>query len=317
MANYPRLSGGIFIKIHIKAQKKYVTANDHTKAITNTICESDILLALIHIADASWNPVDIEGFKKYTSYYKNFHEKGSYSFSYLPFDENEDENIVNSFKKLMANNYDIALNNTEVLISDYLDTNKLYSLANSLLLLISKDNTIDKYFVYKNIQIKKDEFLNLGNPNKNELEIAPFILSIWYYIVCHIQNNLVGKSTFENWCNVIFQNEQHGRKKFICPYWTDNIKEIKLKLYGIEKYDNYNPKILYAKYEKESQPETAETQEETVTELIDNIEDNKTYEQYKQDNNNGIISYGNNATNIVNNGFMTLNIGVKNNDKSE
>ncbi len=228
MTTNPRLSGGILLNLLSNAKKK--------RTSTSQVTETQILQGLINIVDASWKPCDPTSFKKYTSYYKNIDlKKGDYSYTYLPFNENEEDNIVVPFKKLMKDNYKIALNNTNYFVQAYLDELKIYPLTYALLEIIKIDTTITKNFIYNGIEYTKEKMIE--EASVNELDFVSLLLGVWFYIVCYIQINSVGHKTLKEWQDD-FGIEKNGMKKFKCPFWLDDIEKINIKLKGIEKVTN-------------------------------------------------------------------------------
>lgn len=250
--NTPKLCGGILLNLLANAKKKGATSRQHYNGLTDQVRNSDILLGLIKIANARWNPVNDEQFEKYVSYYNTCSDRAKSGY-YLPFDVNEPDNVVTPFIQLITTHYDIALKNTSAMIHKCLDIEKYgINLVDALLSLIRLDDSIDKTFIYNNEEITKEKLLTI-----KEFDLTSLLLGVWFYIVSYIPDTRIGAETYKKWHDDSW-TEKHGKKPFKCPLWKNNHNEIEISVIGLEKISSDDVIVIELEDEVTKEPAASE-----------------------------------------------------------
>ena len=210
------------------------------------------------------------------------------------------------FNKLMAENYNLALLRTQKLFQECIfnDEEIRLNLAKRIYWLLTQTNR-NYSFIYNGKQYGLKEFLAI-----KKYDFYFFFLGVWHSVSTSIQNNK-NQETFD----FLFKNNGYKTEYYF-------YKDASIQFNDLI-FDNLlspnKPIVIDEAVEikedikKEPQPDKEEAQIEICEKVETAFEETK--ESPQPQVNTGIISYGENATNIVNNGFMTLNIGVKKNDQ--
>lgn len=163
MTDIPRLCGGTFFDLLLQAKKQRTSARKKASGDTDGLSDSDALLGLIHIA----NP--------------------------------EYQNPAKAFDQRIHTQYTNALSDmisfTEMFINR---SRKGAWLVAALLELIESDETIQNgdlfYMGNKEHPLSKSELKTL-----TEINLHPFLLAIWHYIILNRPDNRTGRNTFNSW----------------------------------------------------------------------------------------------------------------------
>jgi hypothetical protein len=226
----PRLCGGTFYNLLLKAKYEGVSARDHYAGISDSVTEVAVLYNLIRISYSKFLNGRLGCLDRYSSYYK-WCNKNSLSPTYLPFNEEKDNNVVQPFRKTMAVHYDIALSRTKSFIKKCLDVNlenKGLKLATSIINLIKEDSDLigDKTFIYQGRSISASDLVSLDS-----YDLPALILAVWFYIVTQIKDNTIGSETVSNGYLTTLWNATHFVK-------VDGLEEI-------EEYDDSTAVLDY------------------------------------------------------------------------
>lgn len=188
---YPCLCGGTFFVLLLQAKKR-TKKNNTLLSGNDTLSGREVLKELIKIADPNYMDPNPSTFKQNTSSYKSCDiAKGTY----LPFD---DVHFIKGFDDTVKTNYEKVLSDTVKFTERFIDIEgKGKWLVSALLELIEEDldtQSKDFYIQRNGTPVSK---ANLSSITTFYLE--SFLLGIWHYIVVHVQDNMKGKNTFEQW----------------------------------------------------------------------------------------------------------------------
>jgi hypothetical protein len=161
------------------------------------LSDPEVLVGLIKVINPAYKNPGKEKLKALANSYKRCVISSSLHF---PFD---DEQTVNSFDKIVRNEYPTALKRMIGFVNDFIDLNapvhKDVNLARALIDLIQQDESIsndDKFYIDKNgEQIKKAALGDLRS-----VCLPAFMLGVWHYVVVNRKDNTVGKETYDAWC---------------------------------------------------------------------------------------------------------------------
>lgn len=197
----PRLCGGTFYNLLLKAKYEGVSARDHYAGKSDPVSQVAVLYNLIKISYTKY----LDGYgvgyygclDRFSSYYKGC-KPISNSPTYLPFDETKNNNVVRPFRKTMADHYDKAILRAKHFIKECLEINvdnKGLKLATSIVNLIKEDSLLvgDKMFIYQGKSISVSDLVSLDS-----YDLPALILAVWFYIVTQIKDNTIGSETVSN-----------------------------------------------------------------------------------------------------------------------
>jgi len=292
--DYPRLCGGTFFVLLLQARKQHYKARNRLNGGSDGLSDTEVLKGLIRVFQPQYGEPALSTFPQNTSSYKS--STISYS-TYLPFD---DRLLISSFDEQTKKYYSTALFNMKKFINDFIDienTYKLDHLVKSLLELIEEDKSIadsDLFYINLNgLPVNKTDISFLS-----EVHFQSFLFGIWHYIIVNRPNNMIGRSTYEQWHED--PNTPGKRWKFISKIGENFSRHINVKILDLsENKDDEKPDT------KTSEAFQTSFEEQQTDNRTDNTGENAS----KQINNNSIVfnQFGNNNIQIANVEKLSIN----------
>lgn len=301
------ISGGVFFALlsSIRITNKKSDRMDFRVSCFNETCDNKKLLIELGKIIGSEYSKNIE--RRTASAYKICDGQGGLGF--------QTDKCKKDFNSRMQNNYDVLLKRTQAMLQACIvnDESKRSILAKELHLFLSHSTNLENaVFYYLGNKYTKKDFLELES-----YDLSALILASWHAIIANTTNNHDGKNMFTD----NFEYSTSDTEFFIKAKVKKECSRTKINVFNLLSSDE--PIIIdddinieedkNEDIKKEPQPEKQEAQIEICDTIETKSEETKAKPQPQVMS--GIINYGENATNIVNNGFMTLNIGVKKNDK--
>jgi hypothetical protein len=169
------------------------------------LTETNVLVGLIRVADFDYPEPPSSTFAQNTSAYKACKvSKGTY----LPFD---DSAFVLMFDERVRHNHGQAVDVMTGFLNDYTDVEngiKIDRLVRALLELIDTDcnilNDTSFYINRDGSYVTKSALHSLV-----DVQLQPFLLGVWHYIVTEVQDNAIGQATYVAWHK---EPEQKGQQ---------------------------------------------------------------------------------------------------------
>lgn len=297
-----KISGGIIYALlseirYVNSRALRYDKNKKTGKVDNPCDNLKLLKNIASIVGDEFSAATIT--RKTVSLYKTCQGQGGLGFDKNLFKQQFDYGIENC--------YDILLAKTQVLLKDCIINDEIErnNFVRKTWYLLSKATNIDKAeFIYLDKKYTKPEFLSL-----KAYDFPAFVLSVLHSVMTNVMNNRDGKNVFNNTFEYVSADTEYHFKEELLIKLPDDIQIVNSESPSDEISYNSSDFII-PKEKTEPQPGSKVAQ----CEIVDDNCDVKSKENVPVSN-TGIISYGDNATNIVNNGFMTLNIGANKNDK--
>ena len=199
-----RLCGGTFFTLLLRARKQRMGVREHYKGMSDGMADPILLMDLVEIAKPDYqfpNQSMMGTVKSATSRYKSCQANGG---TYLPF---SDDAVIASFDARVKSEYNRCLSAMNSYVDDYIDvggdTKKDEYLVKALVEVINADDQIKNdqvfYVCDDGSTMTKEKILSA-----TEFCLQSFLLGIWHYIIVNVQNNKVGKDTYDRWCRPFF-----------------------------------------------------------------------------------------------------------------
>lgn len=196
MKNVPRLCGGTFflqvLRMKKAASRKKTKGLDGEKDKVNN---QRVLEALIQLFDPKFVVYSDGTFKGDTSDYRSCKE---WTGSNLPFTEKYTDFSI--FDNIVKSEYKKVLPRIRRFTDIFINTDKSESVIKALLSCIDQDETIlqeDTFYMGEmGHPITKAELLKIET-----ISLDSFLLGLWHFILMNRPNNLIGRDTFEDWCD--------------------------------------------------------------------------------------------------------------------
>lgn len=285
-----RLSGGIFFALLVRAKRKQPRNADRCNGKKGGSADPDVLLGLTQIVNPDFQiyASEYKSAKDSTRRYKDCSATGD-------FYQLDNQDFISSFGESIRNGYQDLLYKFCDFVSEFLDLSlklkKEEILVRALLEVIALDEEItdsqEFYVLESGGSITKKELLST---TFNNVCLESFLLGIWHYVICFVEDNRVGQYTYNN-----YWKSNNGKERvyngFLGEKSTRNIK--------VYRYEN-----------SQEEEECIDTtiQEETAEPVIEIVEEKK-FESNAFPTVNFNISGGNN--NIYNNVGTVINGVVK------
>jgi len=289
--DYPRLCGGTFFTLlleaadqKLKERKKF---GDH-----NNFTEPDVFEALVNIALIGCSrSSDNDNYKSAVGAYKccNTSKSGR-----IPISE---QAVISTFDSNIKNEYQVPLSAMNAFVENYINAEgKGVWLVKALLELIDIDKNTDGaefYISQDGLQTKKAA---LGGVD--EYCLPALLLGVWHYIIKNVQDNSVGKATYDEWRKP--GKSPNTREDFKSDIGDGlNGRKITLVPYA-EVASNVDETIYNEEATKQDEPTTEYDDCEFAEEI--HIDTEKIPLQYQQHNYNQTINV--NSDNNTVNGFV-------------
>lgn len=187
----PYLCGGTFLTQLIEAGHPKKSAREHASGQKESHREHDVFRWLISVYQRKEYTEAGNTLKTYASQYKKCQKSHA---TFIGFD---DHASVTEFDRDVRSDSSAALYMMSELIRHVIDSSNYDRLARRLLGLIKCDTSIpenDTFYLSQH-PITKEALIA-----SSEIDLAPFLLGIWHYIILHRANkNEAGAATFLSW----------------------------------------------------------------------------------------------------------------------
>lgn len=251
-----RLTSGILFNFLIEAKKPIISSKDKLDGKEDKLSNFKILENILKIfSEERTIYFSKDTLKKDTTTFRKCEIDGSQNI----FFNNSD--FINYFKKQYTTQFSKLLEKLSDFVTEYLQDFKLNSLINRLAAIIILDDSIsqkEEFLIAEDKIITKNDF---QSETEIHIEIEPFLLSLFYYIIVNNRDNTLGKETF---LKLYSQETKHsnwelkidiGKKlPFIVERWKKNISLVSTKI----ETEASKPEIL--KQEKENENEFTQNQ---------------------------------------------------------
>ena len=195
-----RLCGGTFFTLLSHARLPMPSKAESYAGIRSGRTEPELLWALTRIAhpDAPEKPAINE--KSLKDGTRDFKACLNWGHGYFQLG---DKAVHRAFDEYIRTRYREALSSMIHLVNDFIDTTKSTKkdecLVKALVEVLDKDDSIDNgqpFYVCANGGcLTKRDILET-----TEIYLQPFLLGIWHYVLTGVENNIVGKETYNDWC---------------------------------------------------------------------------------------------------------------------
>ena len=192
----------------------------------------------------------------------------------------------------------------------FISPNKADRLVRELVDLILKDQGIsdDDYFYIKHdgSSITKADLIN-----QDYFELQPFLVGVLHYILLHRQDNILGKATFDDWCEEapphiprkIRDNFLIGIKIKLTVSWCD--------ISDFQHFDNSSPESEEKNdHDSTSDPSSDDDEPPTATVVEEETHSDTETQQHTTiiNNQTNVVQYGEKSISLVNNGTINIDL---------
>ena len=195
-----RLCGGTFFTLLLQARRQRMGVREHYKGMSDGMADPMLLVGLAEITIPNYQMPTasmMSTIKSTVSRYKSCQSGGG---TYFPF---VDTATIASFDRRIKNQYTDSLSAMNEYVADFIDvqsgTKKDEYLVKALIEVIAVDTTISDaqpFYICEDGTAKTKADICKAT----SLCLQPFLLGVWHYIVINVQDNKVGKDTYDAWC---------------------------------------------------------------------------------------------------------------------
>lgn len=214
------LCGGTFLTLLLQARKQRTGARKNAMGESDGLSDSEVFAGLIRVLMPNFDIPAGRSFVTYTSDYKACRLSAN---DYLPF---ENKSLIENFDQAMDEDYNAVLKRMCDFVSAFIDEqNHGKWLVRALMETIDKDESITNEPFYVDSICQR--YLKKKLLEMDKVELQPFLLGIWHFILVHRSDNTIGKRTVDKW------HDQGGaarsKKKFIATVgdnWRSDIEVV-------------------------------------------------------------------------------------------
>lgn len=214
------LCGGTFLTLLLQARKQRTGARKNAMGESDGLSDSEVFAGLIRVLMPNFDIPAGRSFVTYTSDYKACRLSAN---DYLPFDN---KSLIENFDQAMDEDYNAVLKRMCDFVSAFIDEqNHGKWLVRALMETIDKDESITNEPFYVDSICQR--YLKKKLLEMDKVELQPFLLGIWHFILVHRSDNTIGKRTVDKW------HDQGGaarsKKKFIATVgdnWRSDIEVV-------------------------------------------------------------------------------------------
>lgn len=196
MDNEIRLSGGVLFALLLRMKQAQPRHSERYNGVSGGCADQDVLLGLTKIItpNKSVSGTEAKTAKDNTRRFKDCSGNA-------PFFRLNDQSFISSFNSSIQAEYNVLLKRTSDFVNEYMDLDEALKkdlvFVKGVLELLVLDESItneEKFFVLENGQsLTKLEILS----GTHIFCFESFLLGMWHYALCEIQNNKVGKETYD------------------------------------------------------------------------------------------------------------------------
>ena len=253
-----RLCGGTFFTLLSNARVPLLSKAENYAGNRSGRTEWELLWALTRVVrpDLPSKPVIAE--KSLTDGTHDFKACISWGLSYF---ELGNISVQRSFDERVHTQFKITLNSMAEVVRDFIDigssTKKDEYLVKALVEVLHGDEKIDNnQLLY--VQENGEPLSKINICSKRKICLQPFLLGLWHYVLTNVEDNTVGKETYNDWC------PPRGRapRKYEKAIGEKSKRDIKLSYW--ESFSEDNEIVDSEVFKTEQSNEHTETMEEFV-----------------------------------------------------
>ena len=186
------LCGGTFFTLLLQARKQRTAARKNAVGEKDGLNDSEVLEGLIRVAFPDYISPAGRSIRTHTSSYKACRLSAN---EYLPFDKEE---LIHTFDREIKKTFSSPLQRMCQFSSSFIDEKNMGSwLVRAILDTISRDPSITEEIFYIDQDghpMDKKHLLTAQN-----IELQPFLLGVWHFILSNRADNTVGATTIDSW----------------------------------------------------------------------------------------------------------------------
>lgn len=292
-----RLCGGTFFVLLSDARKPLLSKAENYKGKKSGITEVELLLALTKIVVPDIPEPMSSELKTLRDNTRDFKSCENWGGGFLRLG---DKSIQKSFDERVKNNYSESLTAMSKLVEKYVDTRtstkKDEYLVKALVEVIIGDDKIlpeQLLYIQANGQPIEKKMLN----SISEICLQSFLLGIWHFALTAVENNTVGKDTYNVWCPP-HNGSKGSKREYVAAIGENSDLNIHLSYYENDHLcDESSDDVSGMK----------NTAEIVDTEIVDDIENDDTVTQYID--NSVMVNIGNGMQIKENHGTLNIVLG--------
>ena len=186
------LCGGTFFTLLLQARKQRTAARKNAIGEKDGLNDSDVLEGLIRVAFPDYISPAGRSLRTHTSSYKACRLSAN---EYIPFDKEE---LIHTFDCEIKETFSSPLQRMCQFSSSFIDEKNMGSwLVRAILDTINRDSSITDeifYIAQNGHPMDKKHLLMAQN-----IELQPFLLGVWHFILLNRADNTAGAATIESW----------------------------------------------------------------------------------------------------------------------
>ncbi len=292
-----RLCGGTFFVLLSNARKPMLSKAKNYRGEKSGITETDLLLSLARIVIPDiQNPMSTE-MKTLRDGTRDFKSCENWGGGFYRFG---DKSVKKSFDERVKHNYTECLNAMSELVDKYIDartsTKKDEYLVKALVEVIIEDEEIlPEQLLYIQPNGRPIEKKQLSGVS--EICLQSFLLGIWHFVLTVVDNNIIGKDTYNAWCPP-HKNNKGSKREYVAAIGENSSMNLHLSYF--EKAHLYNES-------SEDANETEDTSEQIETEIVDETKNDDVTTQCID--NSVMVNIGNGLQIKENHGTLNIVLG--------
>ena len=292
-----RLCGGTFFVLLSDARKPLLSKAENYKGKKSGITEVELLLALTKIVVPDIPEPMSSELKTLRDNTRDFKSCENWGGGFLRLG---DKSIQKSFDERVKNNYSESLTAMSKLVEKYVDTRtstkKDEYLVKALVeVIIGDDKILPEQLLY--IQANGQPIEKKMLSSISEICLQSFLLGIWHFALTAVENNTVGKDTYNAWCPP-HNGSKGSKREYVAAIGENSNLNIHLSYYE-------NDHLCDESSDDVSGMEN--TAEIVDTEIVDDIENDDTTAQYID--NSVMVNIGNGMQIKENHGTLNIVLG--------
>lgn len=292
-----RLCGGTFFILLSDARKPLLSKAENYKGKKSGITEVELLLALTKIVVPDIPEPMSSELKTLRDNTRDFKSCENWGGGFLRLG---DKSIQKSFDERVKNNYSESLTAMSKLVEKYVDartsTKKDEYLVKALVeVIIGDDKILPEQLLY--IQTNGQPIEKKMLSSISEICLQSFLLGIWHFVLTAVENNTVGKDTYNAWCPP-HNGSKGSKREYVAAIGENSNLNIHLSYYE-------NDHLCDESSDDVSGMEN--TAEIVDTEIVDDIENDDTITQYID--NSVMVNIGNGMQIKENHGTLNIVLG--------
>lgn len=292
-----RLCGGTFFVLLSDARKPLLSKAENYNGKKSGITEVELLIELMRIVIPDFVSPSQAELRSFINAMGKFKSCQTWGGGYLRLN---DASVIASFKSRIKNEFQDCLNAMTKLSEKFLEINtdakKDEYLVKALVeVIIADDKILPEQLLY--IQANGQPIEKKMLSSISEICLQSFLLGIWHFVLTAVDNNTIGKDTYNAWCPP-HNGSKGSKREYVAAIGENSSLNIHLSYYENDHLCD-EPSDDVDKTEN-----TAETIE---TEIIDEVKNDDTTARYID--NSVMVNIGNGLQIKENHGTLNIVLG--------